>query len=91
MTNPKLIKDNQRAVYKQQMKQDIEILELDAKFWEAKFKGLYYKSQYAELASSLERAQKDFEAQNPEKTENSFEEIKEFITENAPEMEIVNE
>jgi len=48
-----LVKDNQRAVYKQQMKQNLEMLEPEARFWEAQFKALYYKNEFAKLQAEI--------------------------------------
>lgn len=53
----------ERAKYIKQMKSDIDILELDAKFWENKFKALQYKTAYAELEAKVQQDIMEMEAQ----------------------------
>ncbi len=53
----------QRSNYIKQMKADIDILELDAKFWENKFKALQYKTAYAELEAKVQQDLMEMEAQ----------------------------
>ena len=68
MATPKqeLIDKNKLANYKRQMKHDIDILKLDSDFWEYKYKGLHYKTEYARLSADLENFQKAMEQQMQE-------------------------
>lgn len=43
-----------RSAYLKQMKDDVTVLELDSRFWEAKFKALHYKTQYAKLEAEIQ-------------------------------------
>lgn len=51
-----------RSQYLKQMKDDVGVLELDARFWEAKFKALYYKDQFAKMEAQIQDELAAFQA-----------------------------
>jgi hypothetical protein len=55
--------EGQRKMHMRQLKMDVEVLELDARFWEAKFKGIHYKSQFAALEAQLIEEQARLQAE----------------------------
>jgi hypothetical protein len=85
MSDQKVIDKNKLATYKNRMKHDIEILKLDSDFWEYKYKGLMYKTQFAQLEAQLENEMNAFKAEMEKvglMSENvSVDEIKEVVNE----------
>ena len=51
-----------RSNYVKTMKEDVQILELESRFWEAKYKGLMYRSEYAKLEAMLSQEEAEAEA-----------------------------
>ena len=63
MSDQKVIDKNKLATYKNRMKHDIEILKLDSDFWEYKYKGLMYKTQFAQLEAQIQNEMDAFKAE----------------------------
>lgn len=66
MATQNVIDKNKLATFKQQMKHDIELLKLDADFWEYKFKASHYKMQHMQLEADMENFRAAMQKQQAE-------------------------